>query len=178
MFQRFEKLDTPQVGQRFGTAVATPNFQFGDAGNRFHVLPRDLSHIGNNVFLFQKIREYRVEERGEIRIGGCPCLGNGYLHGLRSAGDVHISRAGLLRDSGRGGQCDALAAGRADCGRDGQPVRVFAGDGECPGGRGREGEGRRAVVDGVERILGLFDGQRLWGVRSFILAAGGKGKEG
>ena len=80
MFQRFEKLDTPQVGQRFGTAVATPNFQFGDAGNRFHVLPRDLSHIGNNVFLFQKIREYRVEERGEIRIGGCPCLGNGYLH--------------------------------------------------------------------------------------------------
>ena len=127
--------------------------------------------FGNNVFLFQKIREYRVEERGEIRIGGCPCLGNGYLHGLRSAGDVHISRAGLLRDSGRGGQCDALAAGRADCGRDGQPVRVFAGDGERPVGRSGEGEGCRAVVQGIERVLGLFDDES--GIRGARIGIGG-----
>ena len=85
-----------------------------DFGGVFNPLAGKLFSVTKPISLFQKIREYRVEERGEIRIGGCPCLGNGYLHGLRSAGDVHISRAGLLRDSGRGGQCDALTAGRAD----------------------------------------------------------------
>ena len=179
--QRLEILDSLQGGHGLGV-----NIEFGDLGNFCHIFPRDMLGIGDYLLLLQYFGELRVEQSGEIRIVGYRRLGDGQLHALLFAGDFHISRAGLHSGMYAGGQFDCLLAGRAVCGLGGQPVGVgfvlVILDREGPVGRSGERDRCRPPLDGVERVVGLFDYES--GLRGgrigclVVLAASGKGERG
>ena len=166
--QRLEILDSLQGGQGFG--ILAQIVQLDHIGQIFHILSRDLSRIVDMAHLLQSAGERRGEPVGEIRDVG-HVLGDGHRRGLLAAGDFEADYAFRLAEIPSGRQFDGLAAGRAACGRDGQPIRVFAGDGERPVGRSGEGEGCRAVVQGIERVLGLFDDES--GIRGARIGIGG-----
>lgn len=166
--QRLEILDPLQGGQGFG--ILAQIVQLDHIGQIFHILSRDLSRIVDMAHLLQSAGERRGEPVGEIRDVG-HVLGDGYRRGLLAAGDFETDYAFRFAEIPSGRQFDGLAAGRAACGRDGQPIRVFAGDGERPVGRSGEGEGCRAVVQGIERVLGLFDDES--GIRGARIGIGG-----
>ena len=128
----------------------------------------------------QLLRKARVEQDGEIRFAGCSRLGDGQPHALLPADNIGVSRAGRRPEIAGGRQFDALFAGRAARGRDGQPVgSVLIGDGERPVGRGGKGYRGGPLLDGAERVFGLSDGQFSGlGSAFIVLLAAGKGKGG
>ena len=72
-----------------GGRIAVHDIQSsGHCGNFLHLLPRDISRIGDNFQFLQRLRKARVGQGGEIRLVG-QALGDGQPLGGGSGIVVH-----------------------------------------------------------------------------------------
>ena len=139
-----------------------------------HLLHRDLLRIGDNIPFLQLLRKGFIEQCGEVHVVGQARLGDGQPHGLLPADEVDISRAGRCLEIPCGGHPDALFAGRTARDVGGQPRGIGTGgsgfisgtgfgfvvhDREGPVGRCGERGRCGPFLEGIELVVGLFNGQ-------------------